>query len=302
MASLIEDKFKADKFERRRDAFFKGVRWRFMPFAQNDPLPDPRLLVPRQREEVLELLEKVKDGDLVSLIVSEIGMGKTALSRFFVETLPRQEDQRMVSVFLHGPSIETREQMLSSILENLELRVKEGDLAFQFDQLYRWHENYPDFLLVLVVDEFPSLDESVLEIVRSIADLRGTVWILNGREDQLIEFLKENSPSLLKRRRYTIRIQPMDFEETKELLMLRMAWARGDDLDVRTIEPFTSDGIERIQELSGGVPRESLKLAGDAVYNALEEDEVRITSELVYSREKGEKKRGFWSFLPFIGE
>lgn len=298
MSSLIERKFTKDKFDRKKEAFFDNFDWNFMPFAQRDPLPDPELLVPNQVEEVQELIDLVQEGDLVSFIVSEIGMGKTTLCKFLKEALPGLTDQNIVSVFLHGPSIESREQMLRLILERLELRAKEGDVASEFEQLRNWHEDYPGFQLAIIVDEFPDVSEDALEIVRSIADLEGIVWILNGRREELVEYVEENAPALLERKRHTLKLEPMNLEEVKELIIFRMAWARGGDYELRTIEPFTEEAIEEIYEKSGGVPRRALKLAGDSVYNVIEEDKLEIEPEHVHPREK-EEEGGFWSFLRF---
>lgn len=306
MTSLLERKFTVDKFERKKESFFENFDWNFMPFAQKDPLPDPELLVPHQIEEVQELIDMVEEGDLVSFIVSKIGMGKTTLCRFLEETLPQQEDQKIVSVFLHGPSIENREQMLRLILENLELRAKEGDVASEFEQLQKWHETYPSFLLTIIVDEFPDISKDALNIVRSIADLKGIVWILNGQEKELLDFVKSNAPALLERRRHTLKLSSMNQEEVQELLIYRMAWARGGNYETRAIEPFTEKAVEKIYKKSEGIPRRALKLAGDAIYNAIEEDQLKIESELVYEREgkksKKGKKKSFWSFLPFISD
>lgn len=303
MSSLIERKFTQEKFERRKEAFFENYKWEFMPFAQKDPLPDPELLVPHQTEDVQELIDLVQEGDLVSFVVSEIGMGKTTLCKFLNEALPEQEDKKIVSVFLHGPSIENREQMLRLVLERLELHAKEGDVAAEFEQLRNWHENYSNFLLIILVDEFPDVSEDALNIVRSAADLKGIVWILNGQKNELIDFVEEKAPALLERRRHIFELEPMDVEEVKELIMFRMAWARGGDYDLRTIEPFTEEAIEKIHEKSEGIPRRALKLAGDAVYNVIEEDKLEIEPAHVYEREETEKEEeggSFWSFLPFF--
>lgn len=300
-STLIDEKFTISKFDRKKRAFFNRFGWDSMPFAQRDPLPDPELLVPHQIEEVQELIDMIKEGDLVSFIVSEIGMGKSTLSKFLAKALPQQEDQKIVSVFLHGPSIESREQMLRLILERLELRSEEGDVAFDFDQLQRWHENYPDFLLTIIVDEFPDVSKDSLEIVRSVADLEGIVWVLNGCKGELLEFVEENAEALLERRRSVLELEPMDPEEVKELLIYRMAWAKGRDYDDRSLEPFTEKAAEKIYKKSGGNPRRALKLAGDAVYNAIEKDETEITPEMVRKREEKESS-SFWSFLPFVGD
>lgn len=321
MTSLIDKKFTLKKFDRKKEAFFENFGWDFMPFAQKDPLPDPELLIPHQVGDVQELIDMVKEGDLVSFIVSEIGMGKTTLCKFLDETLPEQEGENIVSVFLHGPSMESGEQMLRIILERLELRAKEGDVAFEFEQLRNWHEDYSDFLLVIIVDEFPDVNEEALKIVRSMADLENIVLILNGQENELIDFVRDNAPALFERRRHTLHLEPLSFEELRELLMYRMAWARGGDYERRTLEPFTEEAVKKIYDESGGVPRKALKLAGDAVYNMVDEDKMEIDPDLVYVRgkkdeeeeveeEEGEeeetveegveeKEESFWSFLPF---
>ncbi len=291
MTSIIDRKFTLEEFDRKKKAFFKNFNWNFMPFAQKDPLPDPELLVPHQVEEVQELIDMVKEGDLVSFIVSDIGMGKTTLCKFLQKALPKKENENIVSVFLHGPSIESGEQMLRIILDRLELRAKEGDVASEFEQLRNWHEEYPDFLLVVIVDEFPDVSEEALNIVRSLADLEGIVLILNGQESELSDFVKEEAPALFERRRHTLSLEPLSFGELRELLMYRMAWARGGDYERRTIKPFTEGAIEKIYEKSEGVPRKALKLAGDAVYNMVEADKLVIDSDLVHVREEKKEEK-----------
>jgi len=278
MTSLIKEKFGLDRFERKKLAFYEKNGWQFMPFAQKDPMPDPRLLVPHQVEDVQKLVDAVMEGDLVSFVVSDIGMGKTALCRFLADALPAEEGRKTVTVFLQGSSIETPEQMIRSILTKLELEPK-GDLASEFEQLYRWHDMYPDLLLVLIVDEFPDIGEKALDVVRALADLRGVVWIFNGQKDRLLKFLEQNSPALLQRRRLILELKPMEVDELEELLELRMAWARGSNFEGQNIEPFTREAIAEIHRRSMGIPREALKIAGDAVYLAVKDGSSKITEQ-----------------------
>jgi type II secretory pathway predicted ATPase ExeA len=278
MSSLIKEKFGLDRFERKKLAFYNKNGWQFMPFAQKDSLPDPRLLVPHQVGDVQKLIDAVLEGDLVSFVVSDIGMGKTALCRFLADVLPAEVERKAVTVFLQGSSIETPEQMIRSILTKLELEPK-GDLASEFEQLYRWHDMYPDLLLVLIVDEFPDIGEKALDVVRALADLRGVVCIFNGQKDRLLKFLEQNSPALLQRRRLILELKPMEIDELEELLELRMAWARGGSFEGQNIEPFTREAIAEIHRRSRGIPREALKIAGDAVYLAVKDGSSKITDQ-----------------------
>ena len=208
----------------------------------------------------------------------------------------------IVTSFLYGPSIETREQMLRLILQELDFQTKEGDVAYEFEQLRRWHEEYPNLLLTVIVDEFPDISEDALEIVRSLVDLEGIVLILNGCKEDLMDFVGEKAPALMERKRHVFELDPMDSEEVRELLLFRMAWAKEGDYNDRDIEPFTDGAIEKIHEGSDGIPRRALKLAGDSVYNAIEKDKFTITPDLVYERDgdRTEEKKNFWSFLPFV--
>ncbi len=288
MTSLIDKKFTQQEFDRKKKAYFEKFEWDFNPFAQKDPLPDPELLVPHQVEDVQELIDLIKEGDLVSFIESPIGMGKTTLCKFLNRTLPEEEDENIVSVFLHGPSIDNGEQMVRLILERLELHAKEGDIAYEFEQLRSWHEDYSDFLLNIIIDEFPDINEECLNIVRSMADLEGITMVINGQDGELEDFVRENAPALFERRRHTLRLQPLTEKELKEMIMYRMAWARGGDYERRIIEPFTEEAVKKIHEKSEGIPRRALKLASDSIYNMVERDKTEITPELVYKRD-GEK-------------
>jgi general secretion pathway protein A len=274
----MQEKFGTDKFERKKCSFFKKQGWRFMPFAQKDPLPDPRLLVARQVEEVARLIDMAKEGDMVSLITSGVGMGKSALCKFLADALP--EGDETATVFLHGPTIETPEQLVRTILERLELEPRAEDLAEEFEQFYRWQERYHDLSLVLIVDEFPDINPKTLEVVRALADLRGIAWVLNGQKAALLRFLQHNAPSLLHRRRFTLDLQPMNAAEAQELVSLRICWAKGDFTRL-TPEPFTLDAINQIHRVSKGIPRDILKLAGDATYFAIQNNLGRITPLVV---------------------
>ncbi|MFP4005092.1 MAG: ExeA family protein [Candidatus Hadarchaeia archaeon] len=303
MTSLLEKKFTLDKFDRRKGAFFDQFGWEFMPFAQKDPLPDSELLVPHQKEEIQGLIDMIKEGDLVSFIVSDIGMGKTTLCRFLEDELPKESDQDIVTVFLHGPSIDDKEQMIRVILEDLELKAERGNIAMEFDQLRKWHENYPEFLLSIIIDEFPDIDKDSLEMVRSLVDLKGVVLIVNGQKNNLLDFTEKQAPALYQRKRHVLELEPMERDEVRELLIYRMAWARGGNYDNRSIEPFTEDAVDAIYKKSDGVPRKVLKLAGDAIYNAIEKDKTIVDESLVYSQERETSvegsSRGFWSSLKF---
>ncbi len=259
-----------------------------MPFAQTDPLPDPRLLVPHQVDEVIKLIDLIQEGDLVTFVVSDVGMGKTALCKFLSEVLPLERSD-VLTVFVPAQSIETPEQMVRLLLNRLEIEFQRGDLVEEFERFYRWHQSYPDLRLVVFVDEFPELDVRVAEMIRVLADLRNVNWVLNGQKDRVLKYLEKNVPSLLNRRRYMLEMKPLNLDEVRDLLALRIAWAKGTDLThgALSIAPFTLPAIKKIYKLSGGIPREALKIASDAVYSAIERGVSIITPKLVSGPRSG---------------
>ncbi len=286
----LED-FGIGSFERKKQSFFRRWGWKFHPFAQTDPLPHPSLMVPHQREEVLKLVDLIREGDLVTFVVSGLGMGKTTLCRYLSEVLPL-EDPNLLTVFLPAQSVQTPEQMLRVLLSRLEIEPG-GDLTEEFEKFYRWHQSYPNLKLVIFVDEFPELDARVAEMIRALADLRNVSWVLNGRKEQILEYLREHVPSLLSRRRYMLEMRPLSLEEVRELLVRRMAWARGNSpARGDPLLPFTPSSLRKIHRLSGGIPREVLKLASEAVYAAVERGASRISASLVGPRVVGIRRPG----------
>ncbi|MCQ8898157.1 MAG: ATP-binding protein [Hadesarchaea archaeon] len=284
----LED-FGIDSFERRKAAFFRRWGWKFLPFSQTDPLPHPKLMVPHQTEEVMKLVDLIREGDLVTFVVSDLGMGKTTLCRYLSEVLPLR-DPNLLTVFIPAQSIQTPEQMLRVLLSRLEMEAG-GDLTEEFEKFYRWHQSYPESKLVVFVDEFPELDVKVAEMIRALADLRNISWVLNGRKDQILAYLQEHVPSLLSRKRYMLEMKPLSLEEVQELILLRMAWARGESQPrENSLLPFTPASLRRIHRLSGGVPREVLKLASEAVYSAIEKNLSRIPASLIGARRKPRKR------------
>ena len=139
------------------------------------------------------------------------------------------------------------------------------------------------------MDEFPELDVRVAEMIRVLADLRNVNWVLNGQKDRVLKYLEKNVPSLLNRRRYMLEMKPLNLDEVRDLLALRIAWAKGTDLThgALSIAPFTLPAIKKIYKLSGGIPREALKIASDAVYSAIERGVSIITPKLVSGPRSG---------------
>jgi|YelNatPaOPRAMG01_1025707.scaffolds.fasta_scaffold08514_9 general secretion pathway protein A len=285
----LED-FGIDSFEHRKVAFFRRWGWKFLPFAQTDPLPHPRVVVPHQTEEVMKLVDLIREGDLVTFVVSDLGMGKTTLCKYLSEVLPLR-DPHLLTVFLPAQSIQSPEQMLRVLLDRLEMEAG-GDLTEEFEKFYRWHQSYPGSKLVVFVDEFPELDVKVAEMIRALADLRNISWVLNGRRDQILGYLQEHVPSLLSRKRYMLEMKPLSLREVQELILLRMAWAKGETRSKgNSLLPFTPASLRRIHQLSRGVPREVLKLASEAVYSAIEKNLSQIPASLIGGGRRRSRKR-----------
>ncbi len=153
-----------------------------------------------------------------------------------------------------------------------------------------------------------ALTATILTVTTFILTAIGTIFAVQKYYENKISDLEEDSAvgesereSLEKMMEDKFQTLADNQEEIKELIMFRMAWARGSSYDERFIEPFTEEAVEEIYEKSDGIPRRALKLAGDSVYNAIEKDKSQIGEELVYERDRSEGEgKGFWSFLPFL--
>jgi type II secretory pathway predicted ATPase ExeA len=236
------------------------------PFGKT---PDPGFLYESpQHGEALARLEYAVEEKELSLLVGEIGSGKTMLSRALID---RISDTRPV-ILLINPRL-TPTQLLRSIASALGLqpaRFRNELLDQIHTKLFELYEAGRE--PVLIIDEAQliptksTFDEIRLLTNFQLDDQNLLSVLLIGQPE--LETRLERPPYAPLRQRIGMRYRlgPLSLEETERYLDHRIRVAGG------SRNPFTADAVRSMHTISGGIPRLLNTLATTALLDAYGDD------------------------------
>ncbi|MEO9780636.1 MAG: AAA family ATPase [Sedimentitalea sp.] len=186
----------------------------------------------------------------ITVVTGDVGTGKTTLLQHFLEEAPRETTVGMLSNFWSGMG-----GLYQWILSAFDIRA-EGTTV----QQYRAFE---DFAIaeyaagrrcVLIVDEAQNISDEDLEQLRMLTNINARkdclVMLFLVGQPELRDRLKQpNNRQIAQRVGAAFHLGPMSLEDTGHYIRHRIAVAGG------TRELFDEGAIDRIYEVSGGIPR-----------------------------------------------
>jgi type II secretory pathway predicted ATPase ExeA len=236
------------------------------PFGKT---PDPWFLYEsRQHREALARLEYAVEEKELALLVGDIGSGKTTLSRALID---RVSETRPV-VLLINPRL-TPVQLLRSIAANLGIeppRMRNDLLDRLHAKLFELYEEKRE--PVLIIDEAQlipgkaTFDEIRLLTNFQLDDQNLLSVILVGQPELETRLDREAYAPLRQRIGMRYSLGPLSLDETVAYIEHRIRVAGG------TRNPFSTEAMEEIHQLSGGVPRLINTLCTTALLDAFGED------------------------------
>ncbi|MEP7295436.1 MAG: AAA family ATPase [Burkholderiales bacterium] len=232
--------------------------------------PDPRYLFmsERHREALAHLLYGVNGGGGFVLLSGEIGAGKTTVCRCFLEQIPRRTNV----AYIFNPKLTVRE-LLNSVCEEFGIPHPDPKLATIKDYLdplnaYLLKTHAVGQNNVLIIDEAQMLSSSVLEQLRLLTNLetneRKLLQIILIGQPELRDMLERPELEQLAQRviaRY--HLGALTESETEAYIRHRLSVA-----GMTTAMPFDAKALQRIHQLSRGVPRRINLLCDRALLGA----------------------------------
>ncbi|HSV34512.1 MAG TPA: AAA family ATPase [Ramlibacter sp.] len=234
--------------------------------------PDPRYLFmsERHREALAHLLYGLGGGGGFVLLSGEIGTGKTTVCRLFLEQIPANCNV----AYIFNPKL-TVTELLQSICEEFHIRVTQKDLLPPTVKDYLDPLNA--FLLeahaagrnnVLIIDEAQNLSAEVLEQLRLLTNLETRERkllqiILIGQPELRSMLARPELEQLAQRVIARFHLDTLTPAETAQYIQHR--------LEVAGLErpmPFDRKALQRIHQLSRGVPRRINLLCDRALLGA----------------------------------
>lgn len=213
------------------------------------------------------------------MLTGEIGMGKTTLIRYILNTI--ETDMEVAVVF--NTNVMLRD-LFVMILNEFEIEYDKRDgRAEVLEVLYRFLiEQYAkNKKVLLIIDEAQNLSDDILEEIRMLSNLQTD-------EDLLLQIMIVGQPELREKinnprleqfaQRIAVRyhLSAMNEEETREYISHRLAKAGC----YRML--FDEDAVSMIFKASGGIPRTINHLCDACLVYGFA-DEERIISEATVS-------------------
>jgi type II secretory pathway predicted ATPase ExeA len=246
------------------------------PFSKT---PDPRFLfMSSGHQEALARLEYAIEESEIALLTGEIGCGKTTLSRALMD----RAGARYHFLFVFNPRLSADEllRVIASGLEVATPSLRKDELLSEITgALYRMHGE--GRLPVLVIDEAQMIpDRELFDELRLLTnfqlDDKNLLSIIIMGQPELRSMLASPVYEPFRQRiSLSFHLSPLSLEETLEYLDFRVAAAGG--------EPglFSPDAVQRIFELSGGVPRRINAVATNALLIGYGRDSSWIDGAIV---------------------
>lgn len=251
------------------------------PFSKT---PDPRFLyLSNGHREALARLQYVVEERELALLTGDIGCGKTTISRALMDSM----GSRYRFCFVYNPRL-TAQEFLRVIARSLMVESpppgKDDLLKEITDVLYRLHEQ--DVCPVIIVDEAQLIpDREIFDEIRLLTnfqlDDRNLLSIVLMGQPELRKILAEPVYEPFRQRiGINFHLNPLTVEETQDYLDFRIEVAGGRQ------GLFSPDAVQKIYELSGGVPRMINQIATNALLEGFGQDATLIDSSVLEQLER----------------
>lgn len=250
------------------------------PFSTS---PDPEFFYESQEHHaaLMRVLIEVRLKRGLSLILGDVGTGKTTLSRKLYQTLKERDD--IIFHMILDPTYETEELFLESLIRTFGIEMPQPSptiLDFKDaikDYLFDAGVN-KNKTVVLLIDEAQKLNSLSLEVLRVLLNYETNEYkllqlILMGQLE-LLPRIREIA-NLWDRINLKYVLNPFDEQETKEMIEFRLKKAGASEGS----HFFTDGAIKEVQRCSKGYPRRIAKICHNALREMVMKNRPRLEAE-----------------------
>jgi general secretion pathway protein A len=247
------------------------------PFSTS---PDPEFFYNSSEHEsaLIRLMIEIRLRRGLSLILGDVGTGKTTLSRRLVQMFHQRQD--IIFHIIMDPAYSTSELFLESLVRAMGIKTSDKKTS-----IVDYQEAIKNYLfkmgveerktIVLMVDEAQKLNKESLEILRVLLNYETNEYkllqlVLFGQME-LLPVLK-GMPNLMDRVSLKYVLNPLDEKQTKEMILFRLKKAGY----VSPLPLFTDEAINEIYEFSGGYPRKITMLCHQALKELIIEKKTQV--------------------------
>ncbi len=276
-------------------SYYKILGFDKEPFSTS---PDPEFFyLSREHETALtNILIEVRLKRGLSVILGDVGTGKTTLSRKLIQELKGRED--FIFHIILDPSFENERLFLSSLVRNLDIPggdFKEATTLDLRDALERYlfqkgvTENKT---VVLIVDEAQKLSDMSLEILRVLLNYETNEYkllqlVLLGQIELHQKII--HIANFFDRISFKYNLNPLTLEETREMIEFRIRRAGYQS----KMHIFLKEAVKEIHEATHGYPRRIIMLCHKALKELILKNQTVVDANLIGEIVKAEIQAGW---------
>ncbi len=277
-------------------SYYRILGFEKEPFSTS---PDPEFFYSsREHERALTnvLIElRLKRG--LSVVLGDVGTGKTTLSRKLIQDLKSRQD--CLFHIMLDPLFESNALFLQSLVRSFGIL---GDPAGQTPSITDLREQLERFLfqkgvveqktVVLIIDEAQKLNPMSLEALRVLLNYETNEFkllqlVLLG-QNELLSTLK-GIPNFLDRISFKTLLNPLDYEEMKEMVYFRIEKAGYHS----KMDLFLEEALREIHNYTHGYPRKVTMLCHRALKEMLMKHKLVVDRQIVEELIEDEVQSGW---------
>ncbi len=263
-------------------SYYRILGFQKEPFSTS---PDPEFFyLSREHEIALTniLIElRLKRG--LSVILGDIGTGKTSLSRRLIQELKERED--FIFHMILEPSFENEDVFLRYLLGNFDVPIIDSqtdilNLRSELEKFLFQKGVIENKTVCLIIDEAQKMSEMTLEVLRILLNYETNEYkllqlVLLGQLELYTKIM--DMRNFFDRISFKYILNPLNFNETKELIEFRIRQA-GYKANMHL---FLDEAVREIYRYSRGYPRQITMLCYRALKSLVMRKKVVVDAELI---------------------
>ncbi|MFH0940352.1 MAG: AAA family ATPase [Candidatus Omnitrophota bacterium] len=263
-------------------SYFKILGLEKEPFSTS---PDPEFFYQSREHQaaLTRLMIEIRLRRGLSVILGDVGTGKTTLSRKLFQMLREREDTLFFMIL--DPTYDTEDVFVESLLRTFQIQIdkpqpslldmKEAIKKYLFAKGVQENKT-----IILLVDEAQKLNQTSLEVLRVLLNYETNEFKLLQlvllAQLELLPKIREMK-NLMDRISMKYIINPLDDVETKEMIEFRIRQAGYSS----SIPLFKEDAIVEIYQVTQGYPRRIAMLCHKALKALVMESRIVVDRDVV---------------------
>jgi len=275
-------------------SYYKVLGFNKEPFSTS---PDPEFFYEsRAHEAVLtNLMIELRLRRGLSVVLGDVGTGKTTLSRKLIQILKSKDD--FIFNIILDPAFDSADLFLTKIARNFELDLPAAGTIVDIQEAlerFLFRKGVEEArTAVLIVDEAQKLNDATLEALRVLLNYETNEFkllqlILLGQLELYGKIAA--MPNFLDRISFKYTLNPLDEEETRHLIEFRIRQAGY----TSRMFLFLDGAIREIHRCTKGYPRQIAMVCHKALKELVIKRKSVIDESLIKEILREEEKKG-WS-------